>query len=137
MIPKRTDYINRVVNTPHQFSFENGVAVTHIEPGRAEGVLEIGPDSLNPHGDVHGGALATLADTVGGCCACSRGGDCVTASSSMEFLRPARGGEITCVAVPRKMGRTLTVVQTDLYDSEKRLVATGTFTFFMIDPARP
>ena len=128
--PERKDFIFRSVNTPHQFSYENGVTVTHVEPGRAEGVLEVGPNSINPHGNVHGGALSTLADTVGGCCACSKGGVCVTASSSMEFLRPANGSMITCVATPKKMGRTLTVVQTDLFNDSGKLVATGTFTFY-------
>ena len=65
--------ISSVVNQPHQFSYENGIYVTKVEPGRAEGVLEVGPDSINPHGMVHGGALATLADTVGGqLCLCHR-----------------------------------------------------------------
>ena len=135
MTEEQKDFIFRTVNTPHQFSYENGVTVTHVEPGRAEGVLEIGPNSVNPHGNVHGGALATLADTVGGCCACSKGGNCVTASSSMEFLRPANGSMITCVATPKKMGRTLTVVQTDLFNDSGKLVATGTYTFFMVEPA--
>ena len=93
--------ISSVVNQPHQFSYENGIYVTKVEPGRAEGVLEVGPDSINPHGMVHGGALATLADTVGGSCACATGRRCVTASSSMEFLRPASGKRITSLP-PRK-----------------------------------
>ena len=129
--PERKDFIFRSVNTPHQFSYENGVTVTHVEPGRAEGVLEIGPNSINPHGNVHGGALATLADTVGGCCACSKGGQCVTASSTMEFLRPAWGGRIYCEATPKKLGRKLSVIQVTLTDEQEKVVATGTFTFFM------
>ena len=60
-------------NRPHQFSYENGILVTKIEPGRAEGILNVSENSLNPHGMVHGGALAALADTVGGSCACARG----------------------------------------------------------------
>ncbi len=122
-----------VVNQPHQFSYENGIFVTRVEPGRAEGVLEVGPNSINPHGKVHGGALATLADTVGGSCACARGRSCVTASSSMEFLRPADGKRITCVATPKKEGRTLSVIQVELSNDQGKLVATGTFTFFMMD----
>ena len=50
-------------NRPHQFSTANGIFVTKIEPGRAEGFLQVTRDSLNPHGKVHGGALAALADT--------------------------------------------------------------------------
>lgn len=124
-----------VVNQPHQFSYENGIFVTRVEPGRAEGVLEVGPNSINPHGKVHGGALATLADTVGGSCACAGGRSCVTASSSMEFLRPADGKRIICVATPKKEGRTLSVIQVELSNDQGKLVATGTFTFFMMDRA--
>ena len=56
-------WIRELTNRPHQFSHESGVEVTHVEPGRAEGILTVGPDSINPHGKVHGGALATLADS--------------------------------------------------------------------------
>lgn len=75
------------VNAPHQFSYENGIVLTDVGPGYAKGELIIGPDSINPHGNVHGGALSTLADTVGGCCACSKGGSCVTSGCSIEYLR--------------------------------------------------
>ena len=37
MDPKKHPILD-VVNTPHQFSYENGILVTKIEPGRAEGV---------------------------------------------------------------------------------------------------
>ena len=116
---------------PHQFSYESGVLVTRVEPGFAQGVLEVGPNSINPHGKVHGGALATLADTVGGCCACSKGGLCVTSSSTMEFLRPADGPRIFCTATPKKMGYHLSVIQVELTNVSGETVATGTFTFFM------
>lgn len=123
--------LNSVVNAPHQFSYESGVLVTRVEPGFAQGVLEVGPNSINPHGKVHGGALATLADTVGGCCACSKGGLCVTSSSTMEFLRPADGPRIFCTATPKKMGYHLSVIQVELTNAAGETVATGTFTFFM------
>lgn len=128
---EHSGFIVRTVNTPHQFSYENGILVTDVEPGYARGELTVGPDSINPHGMVHGGAMATLADTVGGCCACSKGGNCVTAGSSMEFLRPAHGAKIYCEATPKKLGRTLSVVQVVLSNDDGAEVATGTFTFFM------
>ena len=121
------------VNQPHQFSYENGITLTHVEPGRAEGILNVNENSFNPLGLVHGGALTTLADTVGGTCACARGRSCVTASSTMEFLRPAEGPYITCVATPKKEGRALSVIQVELKNAAGKLIATGTFTFFMSD----
>ena len=57
--------------------------------------------------------MATLADTVGGSCACATGRRCVTAGSSMEFLRPARYNSFlfpvpctiphTCKKVPARL----------------------------------
>ncbi|MCI8869542.1 MAG: PaaI family thioesterase [Lawsonibacter sp.] len=123
-----------LINAPGQFSYESGVTVTHIEPGLARGVLEVGENSFNPNGQVHGGALVTLADTVAGCCACSAGGSCVTANCSVEFLRPALGPRIVCTATPKKMGRSLSVIQTELVSEDGRLVAAGTYTFFMYFP---
>lgn len=120
-----------LVNQPHQFSYENGIMVTKVEPGYAEGTLDIGPNSFNPYGIVHGGALNTLIDTVAGCCACSKGGGCVTSNCSMEFLRAATGKQLKCVATPKKMGRTLSVIQAVVTNDDGKVVATGTYTFFM------
>lgn len=124
------DRLFELINARHQFNFENGIELTHAQPGLTRGILRAGPDSVNPEGHIHGGAIATLADTVAGCCACSTGGDCVTSSSSMEYLRPALG-DLFCEATPKKLGRKLSVIQVAVTDTEGKTVATGTFTFFM------
>lgn len=125
------NFIIRAVNGPHQFSYVNDIVVTDVEPGYAKGELKVGPNSINPHGNVHGGAMATLADAVGGCCACSKGGTCVTAACSIEYLRTANGSKIYCEATPKKLGRTLSVIQLVLTNDKNVVVATGTYTFFM------
>lgn len=122
-----------IINAPRQFNYENGMELTHVQPGLTRGVLRAGPNSVNPEGHIHGGAIATLADTVAGCCACSTGGDCVTSSCSLEYLRPARG-DLFCEATPKKLGRKLSVIQVVITDSQSKTVATGTFTFFMTQP---
>ena len=122
-----------LINAKHQFSYENGIRLTHAEPGLTRGVLRAGPDSVNPEGHIHGGAIAALADTVAGCCACSTGGDCVTSSCSLEYLRPALG-DLFCEATPKKLGRKLSVIQVSITDTQGKLTATGTFTFFMTEP---
>lgn len=132
---KTRDSLLEIINAAGQFSFENGIEVTHIAPGLAQGVLRAGPSSLNPHGMIHGGAMAALADTVGGCCACSTGKSCVTSSSTMEFLRPAQG-DLFCEATPKKLGSSLSVIQIVISDTAGRTVDTGTFTFFMAKPGQ-
>ena len=119
------------VNGPHQFSAANNILVTHMERDHARGELTVGENSVNPYGNVHGGALTTLADVVGGCCACSRGGRCVTLSCTMEFLRPAAGPKIYCTATPKKMGRKVSVIQLELTNEAGDVVATGTYSYFM------
>lgn len=69
-----------------------------------QGRAHCGPGQHQPHGNVHGGALSTLADTVGGCCACSKGGTCVTSGCSIEYLRPANGSKIYWHRHPQKAG---------------------------------
>ena len=128
-----SERVPRQVNKPHQFSFENGMVITHAEPGLVRGELTVTENSYSPHGIVHGGALTTLADTAAGCCACSKGGHCVTSNCTMEFLRPATGKKIYCVATPKKMGRSLSTIQVSLTNDDGVEVATGTFTFFMLD----
>ena len=132
------NYMDRVmaeVNAPHQFSAENQIFVTHVERDYAEGELRVGENSLNPIGTVHGGALNTLADVVGGSCACSRGDQVVTLSCTMEFLRPGRGEKIFCTARPRKMGSNVCVIGVELMDTEQKPVASGTFTYYVVKKA--
>ena len=112
-----------IVNKPGQFSYENGIEVTCIEPGLARGVLRAGPGSVNPHGMIHGG------------CACSTVLSGVTVISPIEVLRPAEGVRV-CEATPKKLGSKLSVVQTVITDTRGKTVATGTFTFFMAKPER-
>ena len=126
--------LKAMVNGPHQFSAYNSIFLEKARDGRAEGRLFVTENSLNPHGMVHGGALVTLADTVAGTCACSRyGNTCVTTNSTMEYLRPGTPPWIRCRARAVKIGRTLSVVRVELTDSRERLVATGTYTFCMMD----
>ena len=117
------------------FAAYNGIEITQLEEGRAQGVLTVRPSSLNPMGIVHGGALVTLADTVCGTAAFTTGHMCVTLDCSMQYLAPASGARITCTATPRKLGKTVLVYEAVLTDDTGRTVATGVYTFFAKGPA--
>lgn len=119
------------VNQPGLFNTASGITVTAAKSdGTATGVLTVTEASSNPHGTVHGGCLYTLADTVAGtavAAACGR--PCVTVNGTLEFLRPATGAKVFCSASPKKLGRTLCVMQVELTGTNDKTVATGTFTF--------
>ncbi|HTC82653.1 MAG TPA: PaaI family thioesterase, partial [Acidimicrobiia bacterium] len=87
---------------------------------------------------LHGGALMTLADTVGAVCAflnLPEGGSTSTIESKTNFFRGVRGGAVRAVARPLHAGRTTVVVQTDLYDDDGRRVSQTTQTQAVL-PAR-
>lgn len=129
-----TDFYSKLlarVNESGCFAPHNHIYVTELRDDHsASGVLEIQPSSLNPLGIVHGGALVTLADTVAGTAAYTTGKTCVTLDCSMQYLAPAMGKRIFCKAIPRKLGRTILVYDTELTDDAGKLVAIGTYTFF-------
>lgn len=136
---KQKFYQNMIdrMNEPGQFSADIHVRIEAIAPGSAEGYLDIHPENLNLLGIVHGGCLATLADTVAGMGVAATGHACVTVSYGMNFLRPATGKRIRCVATAEKMGKTLCVMRTDLLNEEGQKVASGNFTFCVLEPLDP
>lgn len=125
-----THYINCVRGYP----LHSGVKILSVGENRCEGELTITPDVCNYLGIVHGGCMATLADTVAGVAACSTGEGTVTLNYGFSFLRPATGEKIRCVAEPERAGRQIKVFRCSLYDDENKLVASGQFTFYMTGP---
>jgi 1,4-dihydroxy-2-naphthoyl-CoA hydrolase len=88
-------------------------------------------------GALHGGALMSLADHLGGVCAflnLPAGATTATISSSTNFLRGVREGHVTGTARPLRVGRTVIVVQTELRDEAGRLAAQVTQTQAVIGP---
>ena len=126
--------LKHYINTARGYPKHSGITVTEVGEDYCEGELAITPDVCNYLGIVHGGCLATLADTVAGIAACSTGQGTVTINYGFSFLRPAKGSVIRCVAEAEKSGRTVKVFRCSLYDDREELVASGQFTFFMTGP---
>ena len=124
------DYINNA----RGYARHSGVTITKVAEDYCEGELPITPDVCNYLGAVHGGCLATLADTVAGVAAASTGQGTVTINYGFSFLRQAKGSRVRCVAQSEKSGRTVKVFRCSLYDDREELVASGQFTFFMTGP---
>lgn len=115
-----------------------GITLGTVSPQQVTGRLAWAADLCTAGGLLHGGALMTLADSLGGACAyLNLPPDTATAtiSSATSLLRGVRGGEVTGAARPLHVGRTVIVVQTELHDDQGRLVAQTTQTQAVI-PAR-
>lgn len=88
-------------------------------------------------GALHGGALMSLADNLGGLCAylnLPAGATTATISSSTNFMLGVREGHVTGTAHPLRVGRSVIVVETDLRDDAGRLAVQTTQAQAVIAP---
>lgn len=108
------------------FAAQVGIELQAASADEAVGSLAWSPDRCTAGGLLHGGALMTLADSVGAVCAFLNlppGAGTATTNSSTTLFRAVRSGTVTATARPLHRGRTLVVVQTDLTDDAGRRVA--------------
>ncbi|MEQ2456172.1 PaaI family thioesterase [Flavonifractor hominis] len=112
------------------FARYNGITIRQPGPDLGEAVLEMGPNSLNPYGALHGGAYYTLADCAGGCACRTDGRRYVTLQGGLNFIHSAKSGTVTACAEVRHRGRTTCLVHVEVVDAEDTLLACGDFTYF-------
>jgi uncharacterized protein (TIGR00369 family) len=81
-------------------------------------------------GQFHGGPIAAFIDTVGDyAIGMALGGGVPTINLRIDYLRPAVGGVLTATARVRRAGRTVALVDVDVYDEQQTLVAVGRGTY--------
>ena len=104
-----------------------GIELGEIGPEVAQGSLRVTGKLFQPFGIVHGGALATLAETVAShatwLAVRDEGMAAMGQSNHASFLRPIRGGTIHATARSRHRGRTTWVWDVELTDDDDRLCA--------------
>jgi 1,4-dihydroxy-2-naphthoyl-CoA hydrolase len=113
------------------FAASLGVHISQASRDQVIGTLDWAPDRTTTGGAMHGGAMLTLADSVGAVCAfLNLPPDTTTSttSSNTVFLRAVRSGTVTATARALHAGRSIITVTTELRDGEGRLVAQTTQT---------
>lgn len=116
------------------FMQHNFIEMESVEADRAVFRLNIRPESCNPYGLVHGGAIYSLADNATGAAAHTDGRFYVTQTSAMHFLHNQSRGTVRAEAYIRHRGKTSCLVDVDITGEDGKLIATGEFTFFCVDP---
>jgi acyl-CoA thioesterase len=107
--------------------------VVKVEEGYAEGMIEIEQKHLNPFGTVHGGLVFTLADTIGGLAAISRGGSCTTVSSDIIFLSPTlHSKKLIAKSTEIKRGKRMGTVTTVIADDRGENIATANTVYYFL-----
>ena len=114
-----------------------GIRIVDSQPEEVRGLLDWAPERCTSGGVMHGGALMTLADSLGGACAflnLPAGALTATIESKTNFFRPVTRGTVEAVARPLHVGKSTIVVQTDVLDEEGRRVAQVTQTQAVVKP---
>jgi 1,4-dihydroxy-2-naphthoyl-CoA hydrolase len=108
------------------FSQTCGVELESASPEEVTGSLPWAPERCTAGGVLHGGAVMTLADTLGALCAflnLPAGASTATLESKTNFFRGVRAGSVHGTTRPLHVGRTTIVVETDLRDDGGKRVA--------------
>ena len=103
-----------------------GIELVGAGSGEAEIAFEAGAQHVNLQGLVHGGMLATLADTAMGLAVrtvLDPSRRHVTVQLGIEFLSPGRPGRIVAHGRSVKVGRQLGFAEADVVDARGRLLA--------------
>ena len=101
------------------FAVELGIEIDAASPQEVVGRMAWAPKRCTAGGVLHGGALMSLADSLGGVCAflnLAPGAGTATISSSANMMRAVREGQVTGTSRPLHVGRSVIVVQTEVRD---------------------
>lgn len=114
-----------------------GIEVTHIGPTELSATMPIDHRTVQSIGFLHGGASATLAETVaslGGYLCVDRSIEFVMGTDlSCRHLRPVRSGLITATASPFHLGRSTHLWHVVICDEEGQRVCFASITLQVMD----
>lgn len=113
-----------------------GIKFDVIEDGYVEARMKLRDEQKQYSGVIHGGIIASIADTVAGVAAYTKnpmGKDLLTAELNISFLRAAWGDEIKAIGRIVKPGRHIQFSECEIYCGEK-LISKASGTFCVVDP---
>jgi uncharacterized protein (TIGR00369 family) len=111
-----------------------------VEPGEVDVAMDVGDRHLNLMGTLHGGLIATLADTATGLALRSvldPGLTFTTTHLGVTFLSPGRRGSVVARGRVVRSGRRLGYAEADVVDPSGRLLARAAATFAIMAEPEP
>jgi uncharacterized protein (TIGR00369 family) len=123
-----------------------GLTFVETEDGSVMVEMPVSEAAFNQSGNLHGGAIATLIDVVGGSTAARASAfkpgenTLVTADLHVRYLGRPRGDWVRGQGTVLHAGRSLIVVEVKVTDPEKRVIASADFSSMVVslrEPLRP
>jgi len=122
------------------FSRHIGLKITSYSVEKIEAEIKTGPEHSNRAGVMHGGAIMTMADTLGGVGTTANlpeGSATVTIESKTNFFSAVPVGDTArAECTPLHRGRTTMVWQTKITRGDGKLAAIVTQTQLVLPPAK-
>ena len=117
-------------------TFDEHIGMEHFESDAGVGALvHIQPHHSNPTGNINGGVMLSMADNVSTGAAnrayFAKTGErkfMVGVDLHAVMLANQQGGTIRAVATPVRVGRRITVIRTQVWGDDERLLAEVTTT---------
>jgi uncharacterized protein (TIGR00369 family) len=109
-----------------------GFTLEGVETGRAIFTMDVKPLHKQVHGVVHGGILASLADTCAAIAAYTtvpKGTEIATVELKINFLEPVPGGRIKAEARVLRTGRNFVVTECEIFNQDGSMAAKALLTF--------
>jgi 1,4-dihydroxy-2-naphthoyl-CoA hydrolase len=114
-----------------------GIKITEWDPKRVVATMPVA-GNLQPYGLLHGGANATLAESIGSVAASlNAGADRVALGLELSCThhRAVKSGSVTGVATPIHVGRSTSTFEIVITDEEGRRTCTARLTCILRDRA--
>ena len=108
-----------------------GMTLVEARQGEVDLALEAQPHHLNLQGLLHGGVLATLADTAAGLAVRTKlepGRRHVTIQLGVQYLSAGGSGRIVARGRTIRVGRQIAHAEAEIHDANGRLLATAQAT---------
>jgi uncharacterized protein (TIGR00369 family) len=132
--PKYTEAVAMLVNRSPYFSLLS-MEIRDLQWGTCLLEVELGEKHLQPFGNVHGGAIASVVDAAAFWAVFPQvetGSGLTTVEMNLNYLAPARDGKLLAQGRCIKMGRTLALGEAHVRNGEGALIAHGTATMMVV-----
>ncbi len=136
--PKYTEAVATLINRSPYFSLLS-MEIKDLQWGTCLLEVELGEKHLQPFGNVHGGAIASVLDAAGFWAVfpqVEKGVWMTTVEMKLNYLAPAREGKLVAQGRCIKMGRTLALGEAYVRNGDGTLIAHGTVTMMMVPELR-
>ena len=136
--PRYTESVALLVNRSPYFALLS-MEIKDLQWGICVMEVELGEKHLQPFGNVHGGAIASVVDAAAFWAVfpqVERGKGLTTVEMKLNYLAPVQKGKLEARGRSIKLGRTLALGEVYVTNREGTLVAHGTATMMIIPDLR-